>query len=329
MGHHDEDSPQVDQRPPANLLGIDYRTPAARRIDCRIVDIHTHVHQSETVELFFESADIYQVDKIVSMTPLDQVAPLRERWADRLDFIAIPRWREMSSKAEFQHQWLDDLDAFAELGARRMKFWMAPPMRGEHSLTMMDAFFTPLIRKGLDLGFDFMIHVADPSAWFERDGRYADVQRYGTKRDQYLQLECLLETVAPRNVIAAHMAGNIEDPEFLALLLERYPNLYLDTSATKWVVRGVAKRPNAVRELIMLYPDRILFGSDIVVADRFDFDHYASRFWAQQMMWESDYRGDSPIADPDAGDPPQLAGLNLPDDVLHKLYHGNAEHLGY
>ena len=59
------------------------------------------------------------------------------------------------------------------------------------------------------------------------------------------------------------------------------------------------------------------------------------------MLWETNYRGECPIEDPDGGkgfDPrtgefvaakadgvPHLVGLDLPADVLVKLYRTNAE----
>lgn len=327
--HHDDDAPQVGNRSPANRLGIDYRDVPPRKLDEPIIDVHTHVHDRPSVELFFEAADLYGIGKIVTMTPLDEAARLRERYPGRLDFIAIPNWRAVDHSGEFQRAWLGDLERFAELGARRMKFWMAPPIRGRFGITLRDKFFRPLIDKGLELGMDFMIHVADPSAWFAPGGRYADAAVYGTKAEQYPQLEYLLETVAPRNVIGAHMGGSVEEPRFLQKLLDLHPNLYLDCSATKWIVRGVAAQPELVREFMIRNQDRVLFGSDLVVSDGYNFDHYASRYWTHQMMWESDYRGESPIEDPDAADPPRLAGLDLPAEVLRKLQRDNALRLGY
>ena len=329
MSSHDADTPTSARRTPANRLGLDYRAVPARRVGGRIVDVHTHVHNTPSTPAFFEAADRYHIDKIVSMTPLDQVDLLRRSYSDRLDFIAIPRWREMKNSAEFCRQWQADLEAFREKGARRMKFWVAPPLRGEYGLTLQAPFFRPLIQQGLDLGYDFMVHVGDPSEWFEPGGRYADAARYGTKREQYPQLEHLLETVAPRIVIAAHLGGSVEDLPFLQALLDHYPNLHLDTSATKWVVRGIARQPEAARDFVLRNQDRLLFGSDLVVAASYDFDHYASRYWVHQMLWESDGRGESPIEDADADDPPRLAGLALPPEVLRKLYDENATRLGY
>lgn len=326
---HDDDTPTTPTRSPANRLGLDYRRVPPRKLCGRIVDVHAHVNPVATAARFFEAADAYGITKVVSMTPLDDVPVLRTAYGKRLEFIAIPRWRRMENSAVFQKQWLTDLEAFREVGARRMKFWMAPPMRGNYGLTLKDPFFQPLIRQGLELGYDFMIHVGDPSEWFQPGGRYADPAVFGTKHEQYPQLEFLLETVAPHTVIAAHMGGSVEEPAFLQDLLDRYPNLYLDSSATKWVVRGVARQPEALREFMLRNQDRILFGSDLVVAEAYDFEHYASRYWTHQMMWETPYRGESPIDDPDAGQPPPLAGLDLPADALKKLYSENAGRLGY
>ncbi len=328
-GQHHDDDHRTTTRSPANRLGLDYRAVPPRRIATPVIDVHTHVHGGAGVEPFFEAASLYGVSKIVSMTPLDEVETLRRVYRDRLAFIAVPRWRRMAVSGEFQRQWLADLEAFHALGARRMKFWVAPPMRGQYGLTLTDPFFAPLISKGLELGYEFMVHVGDPSEWFEPGGKYADQRKFGTKRDQYPQLEHLLAAVAPRSVIGAHMGGYCEDPAFLQELLDRHANFYLDSSATKWIVRAVARQPEAVREFIIRNQDRILFGSDLVVEAGYGFEHYSSRYWAHLMMWETAYRGESPIEDPDADDPPRLAGVDLPAEVLQKLYRDNAVRLGY
>jgi predicted TIM-barrel fold metal-dependent hydrolase len=311
-------------------LGLDYRAAAPHRlVGCSPIDVHTHVHRCPTTAAFFEAADTYGIGRIVSMSPLADVPGLLTDWPGRLEFIAVPRWRELANAAHFQRQWLADLETFRTHGARVMKFWAAPRLRGDLGLTIDHDFFGPLIREGLELGYDFMVHVGDPSPWFAPGGQYADASRYGTKLRQYEQLEFLLEAVAPRFVIAAHLGGSVEEPDFLQGLLDRYSHLYLDCSATKWIVRGVADQPEWLRAFFVQNADRILFGTDIVVDGRFDFEHYASRYWAHQTMWETAYRGESPIDDPDADGAPRLAGIDLPMKVLEKLYVGNARRLGF
>jgi predicted TIM-barrel fold metal-dependent hydrolase len=129
------------------------------------------------------------------------------------------------------------------------------------------------------------------------------------------------------------MGGDPEHADHLEALLERYPNLYFDTSATKWQVREVPAHRDAVRGVICRHPDRFLFGSDLVTRHHLEREHYVSRYWCQRTLWESDWVGRSPIADPDyphaEGEPatPLLQGLALPADVLEKVYQANARRL--
>lgn len=314
---------------PANRLGLDYRAVPRRKLAGPIVDVHTHVNDAASAKLFFDAARAYGITRVYSMTPVDQAPALRDAYGDEIQFIAIPRWRDFAVTPEFRRRWIDDISAFQRLGARLCKFWMAPPMRERHGLTLEHEFLRPVIEHVLALGLDVMVHVGDPSVWWEPGGKYADTAKFGTKAEQYPQLEWLADRVAPRRVIAAHMGGCVESPDFLAGLLARYANLFLDSSATKWIVREVARRPVAVREFMLGHAGRVLFGSDLVTSSQYnEFDHYASRYWAHLQMWDTGYRGESPIDDPDAQPTPMLAGLDLPEDVLKALYVGNAQRLG-
>jgi hypothetical protein len=85
--------------------------------------------------------------------------------------------------------------------------------------------------------------------------------------------------------------------------------------------------------LITRYPDRFLFGSDLVTRHQLEREHYVSRYWCQRTLWESDWEGPSPIADgdykPAQGEPPQptLRGVNLPPATLEQVYYRNAQAL--
>ena len=139
--------------------------------------------------------------------------------------------------------------------------------------------------------------MADPDIWFRTV--YADARKFGSKRDQYVGLRRLLEEFSDLTWIGAHMGGDPEHPEHLEELLETYPHLYLDTSATKWQVREVSARRDAIHNLICHLPDRFLFGSDLVTRHGLVREHYVSRYWCQRTLWESDWESPSPIADPD------------------------------
>ena len=93
--------------------------------------------------------------------------------------------------------------------------------------------------------------------------------------------------------------------------------------------REVSAHRDAVRGLICRYPDRFLFGSDLVTRHGLTREHYVSRYWCHRTLWESTKECRSPIADPDyvpgpdGAKTPLLRGLGLPSEVLAKVYREN------
>ena len=344
----------------ANLLKLDY-VAEARSLPppCPIVDVHTHLSGEDAVRCYREAADAYGITLTYSMTPLEQVETVQSILGDRVRFIAVPDFGDEDRLHAHGEGFLDRIRTFHELGSRIVKFWSAPRgtdygiESGNPGLLSLDS---PQRLKAMDLaselGMMLMTHVADPDTWFQT--RYVDSDLYGTKLEQYEPLEKLLERYQ-QPWIAAHMGGWPEDLSFLDGLLERHDNLHLDTSATKWMVRVLSTHSHEqLTAFLRRWKGRILFGSDIVTreehmssVDRLPtdpepqasspeeaFDLYASRYWALRTLWESDYEGPSPIADPDLKmvdaerfgplDSPRLAGKRIPRELLESLYHDAA-----
>jgi predicted TIM-barrel fold metal-dependent hydrolase len=304
-----------------------------------LLDIHTHVTvirpadapdapgNLDQVATMLDVATEFGVGRIYTMCPAEDIPSLRERLGTRLGFIG-----SISKKPEEQ----DDvayrlLERFLAEKIEMVKFWAAP--RGRERGLFVDApWRVESVRRARAAGVRvFMVHVGDPGRWF--DTVYADAAKFGTKADQYLGLIRLLEEFPDVHWIGAHMGGDPEHPDHLEALLERYPHLSFDTSATKWQVREVSARREAVRALVCRRPGRILFGSDLVTRRGLRRAHYVSRYWCQRTLWESAWDGPSPIADPDyqaePGEPatPRLRGLALPVDVLERVYWRNAAEL--
>ncbi len=330
------DAPTISD---ANRLGLSYREEAGRLpFHGPIWDVHTHIHGVEAAKLFIEAADVFHVEHIWSMNRLEDVDPMRDVYGDRFQFIAVPDYRAAKENPDtFTTDWLRRIEGFAAKGAKVCKFWAAPRGRDLHeSALLLDS---PIRRQGMDLarqaGMIFMTHVADPDTWFAT--HYKDASRYGEKMSHYEPFERLLEEYHDVPWIAAHMAGHPEDLDHLQGLLDRHPNLYLDTSATKWMVRELSKRPVELRAFCERNRGRILFGSDIVAnAQEVTFDLLASRYWALRTLFETCYDGPSPIVDPDLSmvDPSlprestaRLRGAKLDDATLKSVYHGAAREL--
>jgi hypothetical protein len=334
--------------PEYNVLGFDYVQRSHLRYRGPLIDVHTHIIRTRPgdprdgapgsdaepsmaqAETMLAVAAEFGVTRCYSMCPPDDIPPLRERFGDRLAFngpIAKGK-RDEPDDAVFRR-----LDRFLELGVEIIKFWAAP--RGRERGLLVDApWRIEAARRAQAAGVRaVMVHVADPDVWFRRD--YVDVAKFGAKLDQYTGLERLLGLFPGLTFIAAHMGGDPEHADHLESLLEKHPNLYLDTSATKWQVREVSAHHEAIRALICRHPRRFLFGSDLVTRHALVREHYISRYWCQRTLWESNWQGRSPIADADytsepGGPPtPQLVGLELPKDLLDLVYHANVERLFY
>ena len=348
---------------PSNLFGLDYRREAARfpRLPYPIVDVHSHVHGRLATPILAEAMSLYGIGSIYSMTALEQVETVRNILGDRVRFISVPDFAAADRRRAHGEAYAERIERYFAAGARIAKFWAAPRIvdmaaeAGEPGLFALDS---PLRRDAMEtasrLGMVFMTHVADPDTWFAT--RYANAARYGRKLDHYRPLEALLDRYHTP-WIAAHFGGWPEDLAFLDGLLARHPNLHLDTSATKWVVREISRHPpEAVRDFLTRWEGRILFGSDIVTTDDHlvardgktemaakastaedAFDLYASRYWALRTLWELDHDGPSPISDPDLAmvdparhgpaDSPRLRGMRLPAPLLRSLYADAAARL--
>jgi predicted TIM-barrel fold metal-dependent hydrolase len=336
-------SATISSPPEHNVTGLDFSDRRHFRYSGPpLIDVHAHATRTapagtpdapppafdlHQAEIMFDVAQEFGIGRIVSMCPPDDIPPLRERFGDRITFNGSIS-KKLDEPEEVAYRLLD---RFLELGIKAVKLWGAP--RGRDRGLIVDApWRIEAVRRARDAGIRvFMVHVADPDVWFRT--AYADSAKFGTKPDQYIGLERLLQMFPDVTWIGAHMGGDPEHADHLEALLERYPHLCFDTSATKWQVREVSAHREAIRSLILRYPERFLFGSDLVTRPGLPREHYVSRYWCQRTLWESAWEGRSPIADADyspaPADPPtpQLHGLDLPVDVLKRIYYANAARL--
>ncbi len=310
-------------RPPDhNLINLDFHRPWARPpIRGSVIDAHCHILAARHANIWFEAADHYGIDTFFSMGPLEEAIGLQRRWGRRVHFIAVPDW--MNPNADL-HDWRRRIDAFYNLGSRVVKFHMAPQTMHTRRRSLDTPEIRDMLRDAANRGMIVMTHVGDPDTWY--CGRYTDCKTFGTREAHYDMWERALADHAGHPWIGAHLGGNPENLPRLQRLLDIYPHLWLDCSATRWMVREVSARRDEAREFFIHNQDRILFGSDQVSGDSRDFDFYASRFWCHRKLWETAYTGPSPIFDPDLPPDaqPELRGLALPAEVLQKLYRDNA-----
>ena len=344
---------------PFNLTGLDYRAEAERLgpPPAPIIDAHSHINGKHASRVYHEVRRHFHITHTFTQSQLNQADHVATTLGDTATFVAVPDYMAEDKKHAHTQGFIDNITTWhRDYNARIVKFWCGPRGRdfakeaGESpTLFTLDH---PWRRKQMDhaasLGYMFMSHLADPDTWFQT--KYTDTSFYGTKRSQYDHIEQLAQHYKVPWLIA-HMGGWPEDLDFIAGLLERNPNIILDTSATKWMVRELSKHPtDAFTAFLRRFEGRILFGSDIVTSDDHlttaegwrgsaaqaqseedAFNLYASRYYALRTLFETNHNAPSPIADPDLHmtdpgrhnplDSPNLKGHNLPKDLLKTLYN--------
>ena len=106
-----------------------------------------------------------------------------------------------------------------------------------------------------------------------------------------------------------------ENLDWVQSMLDKYPNVMVEFGARE---AELGRQPRRTRDLFVKYQDRVMFGTDNGVQEAM----YRNNFrWLETSDEYFDYWGA-----PGQGRF-KISGLALPDGVLEKLYHKNAERL--
>lgn len=204
------------------------------------------------------------------------------------------------------------------------KLWFGPYYRrlqpGEEGIKFVnDKRFAPMFHELERAEVPLLsLHIADPNGPFDSRSKWCPdpVIYWG----QIHAFEQLLETYPKLTVIAAHGAWLVcQDAQidYLRYLLSTYPNLYIDLAAT-FQYYHLVNREN-LRDFMITYADRILFGTDIGRFSANDITQLSERYSRCFQILETDktvnggFFGDTPTK-----------GLALPKEVLTKIYYTNA-----
>lgn len=325
------DLPLGDFQPKSMVVAEEHHLERAR---FPVIDYHNHLDSLEPGDVL-RVMDECGIEKIVNITMKtgDEALRMIDKFhtADSQRFATIG-WMDWSDVTEpdFISRTLRRLETLVERGAVGIKFWKdlglsVRDAQGE-LLRVDDERLVPIFDKAAELGIPVMFHTADPDAFFlpidAQNERYEELAAHpdwGFYGSQYSKQELLdqRDRVIARHpkakFVAAHVAESGENLALAFKLLETYPNVSIDISAR---ASELGRQPYKARELFLKFPDRILFGSDLLpeesmyrlyfrfleTADEyFEYPSHASR----QGRWN-------------------IYGLHLPDDVLRKVYRDNA-----
>jgi predicted TIM-barrel fold metal-dependent hydrolase len=317
------------------------------------IDVHFHLESmptSITPERLVASMDAAGVAKLVNLGgwPPEMFEHFAEtfyaKYPDRFIMFAKPDPGALGYPNGVAEQ-LEWIKKAARMGARGLKenksFGLGQEDADGKLVPVDDERLAPIWELAGQLGMPVLVHTGEPASFWQpidvHNERYAELLAnpnwsldwpgVPTLQELMAQRERLLARHPRTNFIGAHFGMNPDNLKYAGYLLDTYPNYYVDMSS---VVQELGRQPYSAREFFIRYQDRILFGTDGGFGLAADGDG-----WTPERMYRSHFEfletKNEYIEYPMFGITKQgnwhVYGIDLPDDVLEKIYVTNAERL--
>jgi predicted TIM-barrel fold metal-dependent hydrolase len=308
-----------------------------------VIDVHNHVDDAAGVNAEeIPAAEVVKgmnqanVAKIVILTGLwgqklqSVVDKMVRPYPDRFVVFAQMDWSKIDDP-NFSSEMVTQLDDAVKRGARGLKVlkdWGLGVKDNSGKLVPIDdPRMDPVWEECGRLGIPVAIHSTDPEAFFTptdaKNERYEELMRnpswsfYGPAFPDKLTLLEQRNRVFAKHpnttFIALHVANWPENLDAVSEWLRKYPNMYIEFGARQ---AELGRQPQRAAKFFAAFQDRILFGTDSEPVP----EMYANYF--RWLETDDEYF-------PYWGYPGQgrwmIYGMGLPDAILEKVYHKNAE----
>ena len=182
----------------------------------------------------------------------------------------------------------------------------------------------PIWSKCGELGIPVLIHSGEPAAfWLPKDGnnerlfeliqkpeRYRDPAQVPSWEQIMGEQKHVFAKHPSTTFVMAHLGWLGNDLGRLGKLLDELPNVYTEIGA---VLAELGRQPRTAHDFFVRYQDRVLFGKDAWTPSEYHVyfrvfetdDEYFDYYRRRHAFWK-------------------MYGMNLPDEVLKKLYYKNA-----
>jgi predicted TIM-barrel fold metal-dependent hydrolase len=308
-----------------------------------VIDVHNHVNDAQGID---EHMDPKRVIQIMDATNVKTVVILTGMWGDKLQkvidemvkpypgrFMVFTQidWSKIDNP-NFSQEMVEQLDDGVRRGARGLKLLkdLGLGVRDKTGklIAVDDPRLDPVWEECGRLGIPVFIHTGDPEAFFHpinaNNERYEELIEHPDWSFYGPQFPSLQDVLEARNrmfakhphtiFVSLHM-GWPENLPWVAKMLDEHPNVMVEFGARE---AELGRQPRQTRALFLKYQDRVMFGTD----NSMDVDLYRNHY---RWLETSDEYFD-PWGYPGQGRW-KTSGLELPDSVLEKIYHKNAERL--
>lgn len=253
-------------------------------------DVHTHLN-IDAYPIVIDVMDREELFRVVNLSGSSSAEKRQKHLAaaarhdDRIAIFFNLDWSKVEQD-DFGEQMAEALEKAVEDGYAGLKISKALGLGvkdADGELLPVDSpKLDPVWEKAGELGIPVSIHTGDPKAFFEKPGpkneRWMELKRapswsfYGDEYPSRKSLLAARDRVVAKHpdttFILVHFANNPEDIDYVASLLDIYPNVYLDVSAR---IGEIGRHPpEKVRAIFEDHSDRILFGTDLMLYAKTD-----------------------------------------------------------
>ena len=316
------------------------------------VDVHFHYNTADPVWLLFADSLNFRivspnVDAGRSIHQQLAIArELKQKYPDNFAFFGTFGVEHFGAEG-FAGQIIARIDSCMEAGATGIKIWKNIGMVLKDSagnyVMADDPAFEPVFKHLENNNIKLMAHLGEPrNCWLPLEEMTLDNDRnYFSRHPEY---HMYLHPEAPSyedqievrdnlllrhpgiDFTGAHLASQEWSVDEVAKSFERFPNLLVDFSARIGHLQYQSLTdPEKVRNFLILYQDRIMYGTDGGVTQ--NNTDYAATTENLEKRWLNDWRwlatGEEVIVDNLGGK--SVKGIQLPREVIGKIYAGNAE----
>ena len=328
-----QQTPTIDEyQPKSTLVTKEHKVERAK---FPFIDIHSH-HWNPTaaeVDQLVKEMDTINLRVMVNLSGgtgeqlKNTVAVMKGRYPDRFVVFANMSYDDLNTPG-FGKRVAARLEQDVKNGAQGLKifknFGMDLKYASGERVHVDEAEFDAVFEKCAELKIPVLIHVAEPSAFFDpwdyHNERWEELKEFpGRARPpaKYPPFETLMTernhlfAKHPKtNFIAAHLGFHGNDLERLGKLFDANPNVYVDIAA---VLAELGRQPYAAHDFLVKYQDRVLMGKDIYEVNEYKWyfraletrDEYFEYYRKRHAFW-------------------RIYGFQVPDEVLKKVYYKNA-----
>ena len=310
-----------------------------------VIDVHNHVNDARSSP----QEHIPPADVVATMDHcnIKTIVSLTGQWGESLKkvvdemvkpypgrFMVFTQldWTNLDAP-DFGQQMVRQIDDAVARGARGLKitkeFGLLVRYKSGKLLAIDDPKLDPIWEECGRLGIPVAIHVTDPEAFFHpldnTNERYEELIDnpdwlfYGPKfpsKEAILEARNRMFARHPNTTfISLHVGNWPENLDYVSDVLNRLPNAVVEFGARE---AELGRQPRRARKFFLQYQDRILFGTDMAPSGELYRNYFR---WLETGDEYFDY-----YAAPEQGRW-KIYGLDLPDEVLEKVYHLNAERI--